>query len=306
MCYNLVGMNKTLSVVINAQNVEKDLENALSSVRALADEVVVVDQGSTDNTRIVAGKFGAKVFDHKSVPYVEIARNFAISKAGSDWILILDPDEEVSPILSKKVKEVIEDNKADFFRIPRKNIVFGKWLKYSRWWPDYNIRLFKKGSVTFTEDIHQPPVTSGVGVDIDPTEEFAIIHHHYTSIDEYLERMSRYTTVQANSVIAKGYKFTWTDLIRKPSSEFLSRYFFGKGYKDGVHGLALSLLQGFSELIVYLKIWQNNKFEEKKLHLSDIILELKKIEKDFHYWYNDTLVNENKSFIARIKRKLRI
>ncbi len=295
-----------LSVVINAQNSEKELPRVLASLKDLADEIIVVDQSSYDKTREIAEKYNAKVFEHKEVPYVEMARNFGIGKATGEWVLILDPDEEILPALASNIKELITNTKADYFRIPRKNIVFGKWLKHSRWWPDMNIRLFRKGYVNWTDKIHVPPETKGEGVDIEANEEMAIIHHHYDSISQFLERMDRYTTQQVNLKLSDNYEFIWKDLISKPSNEFFSRYFFGKGYKDGVHGLALSLLQAFSELVLYLKLWQEQKFITSDPSLQNVIGVINKSQKDLRYWENDALFSETKSLTARIKRKLRI
>lgn len=296
----------TISVVVNTRNEEDILPRTIKSIKDLADEIVVVDMESSDKTVEVAKKLGAKVFTHEPLEYVEPARNFGISKASSDWILILDPDEEISETLSKKIKEVIKIDEVDYYRIPRKNIVFGKWLQYSRWWPDYNIRLFKKGAVSWNEIIHSVPLTQGIGKDIEDKENLAIIHHHYSSIDEYLSRMNRYTSQQSKIKLSENYKFSWKDLINKPAEEFLSRYFFGQGYKDGVHGLALSVFQGFSEFILYLKIWQAEKFREEEINLLDVISEMSNKEKDLHFWQNDAMYKETGNLTARIKRKLRI
>lgn len=294
-----------ISVVINAQDVESDIPRALASVRPFADEIVVIDQSSTDRTAVVAKKLGAKVFNHKRVEYVELARNYAISKASEDWVFILDPDEEVSESLAKKIKEVVKNPKADYYRIPRKNIIFNKWLKYSRWWPDYNIRLFKKGTVSWNEVIHAVPMTEGKGGELEDNEKFAIIHNHYRSIDQYVERMNRYTSHQAKMKLIENYKFSWKDLLAKPSNEFFSRYFFGKGYKDGIHGLAVSLLQAFSELVLYLKVWQGTKFSEEEIGLTSIVSEIRSKEKESHYWQSDSLYKETGKFNDRIRRKLR-
>lgn len=295
-----------LSVVINAQNVESDLPRAIASVKALADEIVVINQGSIDKTAEVAKKNGAKVFEHESVTHVEKARNFAISKATSDWILILDPDEEIPQKLAEKIKKIIKNPEADYYRIPRKNIIFGKWIKHSRWWPDYNIRLFKKGKVTWNEIIHAVPMTQGAGGQIDEKEEHAIVHHHYDSIEQYIDRTNRYTTLQAKIRFDEGYKFVWKDLITKPGNEFLSRYFFGEGYKDGIHGLGLSLLQGFSELVLYLKIWQLGKFKDETVEIEQAIGLMRDQEKELHFWQNDALYKNSGKLTDRIRRKLKI
>lgn len=275
-------------MVINASNEEENLARAMGSVRQLADEVVVCDMESTDRTVEVAKKLGAKVFSHKKTDCVEPARNFSISKAKGDWILILDPDEEVGPKLIKKLKEIVKSadrlTEADYYRLPRKNIIFGKWIKHSRWWPDYNIRFFKKGFVSWNETIHSVPITQGKGADLPDKEEFAIIHHNYRTIEDYLERMNRYTRIQAEELLKNGYVFAWQDLFKKPLSEFLSRFFAGQGFKDGVHGLALAALQAFSELVLYLKVWQKQGFQEQETNKGEIKNLFKKSFKDIDWW----------------------
>ncbi|KKU10859.1 MAG: Glycosyl transferase family 2 [Candidatus Woesebacteria bacterium GW2011_GWB1_45_5] len=298
-------MNK-VSVVINTLNEEKNLPRAVASVKDLADEIVVVDMESTDKTAEVAKKLDAKVFSHKKTGYVEPARNFGIGKAANSWILILDADEEIPGKLVERVKQIVKNPKADYYRIPRKNIIFGRFMKHSRWWPDYNIRLFKKGSVSWNEVIHAVPMTAGVGEDIEDREDFAIIHHNYDSIEQYLERMNRYTSQHAILMAKEGYRFNWKDLVAKPSNEFLSRYFFGEGYKDGIHGLILSLLQAFSELTLYLKLWQKEKFADTSPDLREVISVMRDEEKDLHYWQNDSQYKQSGKLTDRIRRKLRI
>ena len=296
-----------ISVVINTLNEEANLPRALASITSLADEIVVVDMQSEDQTVELAKKAGAKVFSHKRVGYVEPARNFAIGKATGDFILVLDADEEIGSELSKKLKELSLKPKADYYRVPRKNINFGRWIKNSRWWPDYNIRFFKKGAVSWNELIHSVPMTVGKGLDLPAEERFAIVHHNYPTVSKYIERMNRYSDIQAGVLKETGYKFIWSDLISKPLAEFLSRFFSGEGYKDGVHGLALSLLQAFSEAAVYLKLWQLKDFPESTIGIKEFSEEVKKSEKEIKWWVLDAKIKQ-KGFIGslplRIYRKL--
>src|SRR3989344_6138183 len=242
-------------VVIHTLNEASDLEQALESLK-WDDEIIVCDMYSDDNSVEIAKKYGAKVVFHKRVSHVELARNYAISKASNDWILILDPDEEIPESLASRIQDItVKMEQINFVEIPRKNLIFNKWMKASMWWPDYNIRFFKKGTVSWGEKIHSDPQTDGEGIKLDTKEDYAIVHHHYNSISQFLDRLNRYTSVQANELHADGIKFQWTDLITKPLSEFLSRFFANKGFEDGLHGLTLSLLQAFSFLIVYLKLW---------------------------------------------------
>lgn len=289
-------MAPKISVVINALNEEKNIKRAIKSV-LWAQEIVVCDMHSEDQTAKVAKQLGAKVILHDRMSYVEPARNFAISKASHEWILVLDPDEEVPETLKNKLIEIISNSPDfDYVRIPRKNLMFGHFMKNALWWPDLNIRFFKKGKVEWSNKIHRPPQTSGKGLDLPPEESFAITHHHYETISQFISRMNRYTDIQAQELQDEGYKFTWKDLIEKPLNEFLSRYFAGKGYQDGLHGLSLSLLQAFSFLIVYLKVWESLKFKEEDLSLSDLKSEAKVSGKAIKYWFN----NENKNMLKKI------
>lgn len=284
-----------ISVVINTLNSGEDISKAISSVKSLADEVVVVDMESSDSTLEIAKKLGVKVYLHKKEKYVELVRNFMISKTTGDWILIIDPDEEIPSKLVSKLKEIVKKPEADYFRIPRKNIIFGKWIKHTNWWPDYNIRFFKKGMVSWNEIIHSVPMTQGKGVDLSDKEEYAIVHNNYKTISQYLEKMLRYTDAQRDSLLNGGYVFSWKDLIKKPVGEFLSRFFEGEGYKDGIHGLALSSLQSFSELTLYLKVWEKQGFDEKNLEKSEIKTELNKAISDLKWW-----LRKKFSFLGKI------
>ena len=296
-----------ISVVINTLNEEKNLPKALNSVKDFADEIVVVDMHSDDGTKKIAENFGAEVYEHERMGYVEPARNYAIGKATKEWVLIIDADETIPNLLKSKLKAISRDVKSsDYYRLPRKNIIFGKWVKHSRWWPDYNIRFFKRGSVSWNEIIHSIPVTHGKGADLESIEDNAIIHHTYMTIDQYVDRLNRYTTHQVPVIIKSGYKFSWVDLLKEPTGEFLSRYFQGEGYKDGIHGLALSLLQAFSELVLYLKVWQHEKFEEKSISLTKVTEEIKDRQRDMNYWISDSLIKERGGIILKIKRKLRL
>lgn len=297
-----------ISVATNTRNEEKNIKRCLNSVRQLVDEMVVVDMESTDKTVEIAKKCGAEVFSHQYTGYVEPARNYALSKATGDWILILDADEEIPLTLAKKLKKLVEEDKVDYVRIPRKNIIFGKWIKHSRWWPDYNIRFFKKGKVIWSDKIHSVPLTRGKRKDLEAKETNAVVHYHYQSISQYLERLNRYTDIQVKELIDSGYKFTWQDLIRKPIGEFLSRFFAGEGYKDGLHGLVLAILQAFSEGVKYLKVWERQGFKAQKLPQSDFVSEMKKSGKEVSFWLKTSLIKEakgpGKKFLLKIRQKL--
>lgn len=317
-----------ISAVVQTLNEEKNIVRCLESIQKLADEIVVVDDGSTDKTLEIAKKFGAKIFHHQSAGFVEAGRNFAIEKATGDWILVIDADEEIPKTLVKTLKEIISRSKKSYqstlerkvvrnlkqnfsqithILIPRKNIIFGKWIAHSGWWPDYNVRFFKKGKVKWSGKIHQDPETLGAGCSILPGEDLAIIHHNYDTVGQFINRMNRYTDIEAKELILQGYKFNWVDLIKKPTAEFLSRFFAQQGYKDGLHGLILASLQSFSFFVTYIKVWELQGAAEQEIELTELRKQTLSAVGEFKFWLFDAMAagkKGTKKFLYKILRKL--
>lgn len=301
--------NIKISAVVNVRNEVNNIHDCLERL-GFCDEIVVVDMESTDQTKEIAKQFTDRVYDHKMVGYVEPARNFAIQKALGEWILIVDADERIPKTLAAKLIQIADKGDVDFVRIPRKNLIFGEWMRHSRWWPDYNIRFFKKGTVQWQDEIHSVPITLGTGINLDDTGELAIEHHHYDNIDEYFERSLRYSTQQAKELISSGYKFDPVDLITKPTGEFISRFFAGEGYRDGLHGLVLAFLQFFSVMLVYLKVWQSE--DHKPIKAAEFTPVWQKAFydkfKELRYWFITVKIQMSKSnkkvFLLKLKRRL--
>lgn len=295
-------MGSRISVVINTFNEESNIERCLKSVQ-WADEIVVCDMYSDDNTVHIAKKYNARVVSHKKTNFVEPARNFAISQAKGNWILILDADEELTGALQDDLLVLSSQlTGPDYVEIPRKNIIFGKWMQHSGWWPDYNIRFFKKGMVVWKNQIHSKPETTGVGYRIPAQEKYALAHHHYQNIPQFITRMNRYTDIQADEINNTEYSFVWQDLITMPLGEFLSRYFAHRGYLDGTHGLILALLQAFSQLILYVKIWELQRYPEQNISLPEFHNLTRKSTKEIKYWVRHATLSDNK--IKRTVQKI--
>lgn len=300
-----------ISAVINTRNEAEYLVDCLESL-SWVDEIVVVDMESIDTTRDIAYRFTKQVYTHPAMDYVEPARNFGIKHATGDWILVMDPDERVPASLAKRLIDLAEESKYNFIRIPRKNMIFNTWVRHSRWWPDYNIRFFQRDQVEWQDNIHSVPITYGEGHNLPDEEQFAITHLNYVSLEEYFGRLQRYSTIQADQLIKEGYRFFWVDLISKPMSEFLSRFFAGAGYKDGLHGFILSILQGFSEFVVFLKVWEKQGFEPKTgLKFQFSLLKLFDVEKrELDYWITTLKIElaetKIKKFLLRLRRRLHL
>lgn len=292
--------------IVHTYNEQENIERCLSSL-SFVDEIVVVDMGSTDKTKEIVKQFKTKIFDHPYTGFVEPARNFAIAKATHRWILILDADEEVPRSLAWAIKEIISSKKGakDYYRIARKNIIYGKWVKYSGWWPDYQIRLFKKGSVSWVDKLHGIPITKGYGADFDSRDDLALIHHHYYSIEQFIERMNRYSSIAAKDLFFKNISFSPKQLIVMPVNEFVKRFFLMEGYKDGIHGLALSSLQSISELVVYLKLWELNSFSKGHVSLRDFEQYVKLESRIKQYWLANEMLKKPSSLIHKIILKIK-
>jgi len=298
----------SISAVLVVKNEEKNLERALKSLD-FVDEIIVFDMQSTDQTTKIAKKFTDQVFSTpKDFGYADPARNLALSKAKGEWLLALDADEEIPEALAKKVKELIKKDENDVYFIPRKNLIFGKAIKHSGWWPDYQARLFKKGMVEWQVGVHRQPDIKGKAQYLPAKKDWAIIHHNYSDIEDFVERSQKYTSLHAQERKAKE-QITSQDLFEAFNSEFMRRFFLKKAYQDGMHGIALALLQSNYELLIKLKQWQAQGFPEHHLSDQQLIKILKAQRADFNYWLSDLEISQAK-FLQKIylkfKRKLKI
>ncbi len=288
-----------ISAVINVRNEAEALSKCLHSIKNLADEIIVVDMNSTDNSKEVAEKSGAHVFSYRPMKYVEPARNYALSKATGKWILLLDPDEFLNKTLKKELLSITKRSDVDFVKIPRKNIIFGKWIRHSNCWPDYLIRFFKKGSVTWKKEIHSQPVTKGNSITLLDSEKMAIHHNNYTNVSQYITRALRYSGIQADELFVQNYKLKISDFLLKPIQEFNSRFFFAEGYKDGFHGLIFSLLQAFAIALVYVRLWEKQGCQEKSITKESFVSASQETLFEYDFWFNKYFKNEYSSNILK-------
>ncbi|MDQ3008194.1 MAG: glycosyltransferase family 2 protein [bacterium] len=305
-----------LSVVINTKNAAATLLRTLRSVEKIADEIVVVDMFSTDRTLEIARTFTSDIYNFKrDVGYVEPARNFALSKATKEWILLLDADEEVPPALAKYIGDVTQSveshddkSKESVYFLPRKNMIFGQWIENSGWWPDYQLRLFRKGTVEWRPEIHsQPDFEKATAEYLPAQEQLALLHYNYGTVSEYIERLNRYTNQESKSkTISSGLH-----PVKVFSAEFLRRFFDQHGYKDGMIGSSVSLLQAMYMLTVHLKSWENDKSKGATSisNAASAIHEVTSFRAELSYWLADYEVSRasgiNKLY-WRVRRKYKI
>lgn len=295
-----------VSVVVSAFNEEQKLAECLESVKKIADEIIVINNSSTDLTEKIAKKYTDKVYTRENLAMLNTNKNFGFLKASGQWILNLDADERITKELEEEISKIEDSTPENGFLIPRKNILFGKWIKHSIWWPDYQLRLFRRNKGKFAEKhVHEYIEVDGeVGKLQSP-----IKHLNYESISQYIYKLEKiYTVNEVDNIIQSGKKLYWYDALRMPVSDFLKTFFMQKGYKDGLHGLILSLLQSFYMVIVFAKVWEKQGFEEENITLSEVSSEMSKLGKEIKYWILTSSLDESSSRVklitTRIKRKL--
>jgi glycosyltransferase involved in cell wall biosynthesis len=292
----------TISCVTSVYNSEKYLPRMLKSVKWV-DEIIVVDNNSTDNTAKIAREYAAKIFVRPNNPMLNLNKNFGFEQASSDWILNLDGDEEITPDLKNEINEIINSNSdINGYWIPRQNIIFGKWIKHGIWWPDKQLRLFKRNKGVFPgKHIHEYISVDGlVGDLITP-----FVHYNYESISQFIYKLdSLYTKNEVENLIASGYQPIWQDAIKFPVSDFIKIYFAQSGYLDGLHGLVLAMLQGFYSFVVFAKLWEKAGFKDHEIDLLRINHEIKQAGSDIRYWQKTAEISRTNNLLWRIYLKI--
>lgn len=294
-----------VSVVVTAHNEEDKISDCLKSVENIANEIILINNSSTDRTVEIAKKFTDRIYQHENNPMLNVSKNFGFSKAKSEWILSLDADERITNELETEILNLDPDGINGFY-IPRKNIIFGKWIEHTGWYPDYQLRLFKKDSGSFAEKhVHEMLQVKGIVEYL----KNPIFHLNYDTIDQFLNKMIKvYTISEAKNIMQSGYKYNSIDIVRMPMSEFFKRFFAEKGYKDGMHGLVLSILMSFYHFVVFLRIWEANSFRQDDID-STIGEGSKMLRKEFSYWFAEMQIEKQKSWakkkLLKIRRKLK-
>lgn len=250
-------MNLKLSVALITKNEEANLRRTLASVR-WADEIVIVDCGSTDRTEDVAREFGAKFFveDWKGFG---AQKNSALAKCTGDWVLALDADEEVSAELAAEMRALLgRAPECEAYFLPRRNFFLGKWIRHGGYWPDAKLRLFRRGAAAFEERaVHETAHCAGKTGRLTGS----LLHHAYPTLEGYLEHMNRYSTLGAEQAVARGKTgrswagFVW-NVYLTPLATFEYNYFLRLGFLDGREGLLLHLYHSVYVSWKYAKAWE--------------------------------------------------
>jgi len=246
-----------LSVAIVCCNEERNIGRTLASVIAAADEVVLVDSGSTDRTLEIAAAFGPKVrVLHEPWRGFSGQKNFSIEQCTGDWVLSLDADEEVSPELAANLRPLIERATVDAIIVNRRLMFLGRWIRRAGLYPDPKVRLFRRGKAWYEDR----PVHESIHFD-GPTQHSRgdLIHWAYHTLDDFIEHCNRYSTLGAPMVSRSKARWVFVNTALRPAIRFVYDYFFRFGWLDGRPGLIWHLNHSAYVSLKYAKAWELQK-----------------------------------------------
>lgn len=250
-----------LSVVLAVYDEERNLSDCLNSVKDIAWEIVIIDGGSDDKTVEIAKKLGARVYQTNNPSVFHINKNKAIDAAKGDWVLQLDADERVTEDLIKEIKKVITNNSdINGYWLPRKNFFLGRYLKKGGQYPDYTLRLYKKGFGRLpAKDVHEQAVVQGETTYL----KNALLHVRDKNFSEYFERFNRYTdliSLQFKEARVKKNLWSFVNyIIIKPVCWFIKAYLRHRGYVDGFPGFIFALFSSLRFPVSYIKYWSEDE-----------------------------------------------
>jgi (heptosyl)LPS beta-1,4-glucosyltransferase len=242
-----------LTVTVITRNEAANIQGALESV-TWADEIVVVDSYSADETVDIARRHGARVDMHAWVGY-SAQRNHAAAIASNDWILAIDADERVPPPLAAEIQQILRDGpRANGYRMPRLSYYLGRWIRGTDWYPDYQLRLYDRRVGRFNgKRVHESvELASG-----DPgTLRHDLQHHPYRDISDHVTSIDHYTTLAAEEWFTEGRRTNLFEAAMHPPAAFLRNFVMRRGFRDGTAGFLISILNSYYVFLKVLKLWE--------------------------------------------------
>lgn len=249
----------SLSVIILTHNEEKHIRDCIASVREFADELLVLDSGSTDHTVEIARQVGARV-EQRAFDNYPNQRNHAIDLARGEWIFFIDADERATTALGKEILDAIRTTQHVGYWVPRRNFIFGKEIRFTGWSPDYQPRVLRKGCARFdpAREVHELVLWDGeAGYLREP-----LIHYNYETLAQFRRKQIIYTRYEAQVWFDEGKRARKRGFIGQPLREFFRRYIALQGWRDGGHGLLLSLLMAYYAFARQKMLWEMGLLQE--------------------------------------------
>ena len=250
----------TLSAIVITRNEAHNLHDCLQSMQGLVDEIVVVDSQSTDATVSIAQQHGAKISQPADWPGFGPQKNRALDLATCEWVLSIDADERVTPELAAEIKQVLQARDASVaYKLPRLSSYCGKFIHHSGWQPDYVLRVFKRGSAKFSDDlVHERVVTQLPVLAL----KNHLLHYSYLGFPQVLQKVDAYSSASAKQAYARGKRSSVWGALGHGSWAFFRTYVIRRGFLDGAHGLALAISNAETSYYKYLKLWHMQQVED--------------------------------------------
>jgi len=253
-----------VSAVIKARNEERNLPDCIASLKGLADEVIIVDDGSTDRTAEIAAAAGARVIRGARSPgeAVEVLDRQGFAAAAGQWIVYIDADERMEPALARELLDIARSGRFNGARFARKNIMFGDWPRYGGWFKPEQLRFLRADAWdrSWTCRIHQQvPVAPPIAT-IPATPELSTLHLDYDDVATFVRRtLLNYASTDAAERIAAGARPSALRLILKPIKKFVGRFVIRGGFRDGYRGLVLAGLLAAYDFLIEAHIWDASR-----------------------------------------------
>jgi glycosyltransferase involved in cell wall biosynthesis len=243
-----------ISVVIITNNEEAILDKTLAAAKPVADELIIVDSGSADNTIAIAKKWGATVI---AQPWLGFGpqKNIGLTAARYPFILALDADEILTPELTTEILQCKQQGLQGAYIMCFQNFYFGKFLKHGMEYPLKKIRLFDKRIMQWNDKIVHESLIIPEKTQVVELKGF-IHHYSYQSIEQYLLKANHYTTAGASALFAQGKKASWVKIFLSPLFTFIQSYFLKLGFLDGMHGFVVAIFNAHTNFLKYIKLWQ--------------------------------------------------
>jgi glycosyltransferase involved in cell wall biosynthesis len=244
--------NQNVSVYMITYNNEETVERALKSV-TWANEIVVVDSFSSDRTVEIGRRFTDKLFQRKW-PGHRDQYQYAADLTTHEWIMFVDADEEVPPELAEEIRGALSEKagEVDAFFVYRRTFYLGRWIRYGGWYPDGEIRLYRRNKGRWVGGLHARVVVSGR---VQPLKN---LYHHYTyrNISDQIQTIDKYSKIAAEDMVQQGKRFSLLKLLFHPPFRFIKEYFFKSGFRDGLPGLVIVISTMYYVFIKYAKLWE--------------------------------------------------
>lgn len=241
-----------ISVVVITKNEEHNIARCLESVLPIANEIIVVDSGSSDRTQEIAKTYGGKVIVHPFEGHIQ-QKNFALDQASCSWILSLDADEALSPELLASIQNHLDEPKADTASMNRKSSYLGKWIHHSGWYPDTKIRLVKNGAARWGGKNPHDQLIPNAGVSTVHLNG-DIFHYTYYSLKGHLRQVNYFTSILAEEDFDRGKRPGVAKMISAGIYKFIKDYLIKGGFRDGYRGLLIAAISAFATFMKYAKI----------------------------------------------------